>query len=55
MKPISRKKELLDQLLREEIVDVVLQLIKLDQPVTMDEVARKCGGRERDSLQLFPE
>ena len=43
MKPISRKKELLDQLLKDEIVGIVLQLIKLDQPVTMDEVARKCG------------
>lgn len=43
MKPVSRKKELLDQLLRDEIVSVVLKLIKLDQPITMDEVASICG------------
>lgn len=43
MKAIGRKKKLLDQLLRDEIVGVVLELIKDDQPVTMDEVARGCG------------
>ncbi|WP_321370417.1 TetR/AcrR family transcriptional regulator [uncultured Desulfuromusa sp.] len=43
MKTTGRKKMLLDQLLRDEIVGVVLNLIKQDQPVTMDEVARICG------------
>ncbi|SEA08668.1 transcriptional regulator, TetR family [Desulfuromusa kysingii] len=43
MKEVSRKKKLLDQMLRDEIVDVVLDLIKRDQPVTMDEVAKGCG------------
>ena len=43
MKKISKKKELMDRLIREEVVKTVLQLIKEDAAVTMDEVARRCG------------
>jgi AcrR family transcriptional regulator len=43
MAPVGRKKKLLDQLLRDEIVAVVLSLIEADQAITMDEVASRCG------------
>ena len=39
----GRKKELLDRLLREEIAEVVLTMIKEDQALSMEEVARRCG------------
>ena len=39
----QRKKELIDQLLKSEIVETVLSLIKNDEPVTMEEVAKRCG------------
>lgn len=43
MAAIRKKKELLDQLLREEIVEVVLIMIQENTSITMDEVARQCG------------
>ena len=43
MKAVSRKKELIDNLVKTEIVKTVLTLIKKDQPVTMDKVAKHCG------------
>ncbi|WP_028582834.1 TetR/AcrR family transcriptional regulator [Desulfogranum japonicum] len=43
MAGIRKKKELLDQLLRQEIVQVILTMIQEGTPITMDEVARRCG------------
>jgi len=43
MAAIRKKKELLDQLLRNEIVQVILTMIHENTPITMDEVARQCG------------
>jgi AcrR family transcriptional regulator len=43
MASVGCKKKLLDQLLRKEIVEVVLDLIEKDQPVTMADVAKRCG------------
>jgi AcrR family transcriptional regulator len=43
MKRISKKKELMDRLIKEDVVKAVLTLIKQDLPVTMDEVALQCG------------
>ncbi len=43
MSGIRKKKEMLDQLLREEIVQVILTMIHENTPITMDEVARQCG------------
>lgn len=43
MTDIRRKKEILDQLLRDEIVQVILGMIQENTPVTMEEVARQCG------------
>lgn len=43
MKRISKKKELMDRLIKEDVVKAVLALIKQDLPVTMDEVAVQCG------------
>lgn len=43
MTTASRKKELLDNLTKEEIVKTVLTLIREEQPVTMDEVAKQYG------------
>ena len=43
MNAVSRKKEQLDILLKADIVKVVLALIKKDQPITMSEVASRCG------------
>lgn len=43
MTGIRKKKELLDQLLRNEIVQVILTMIHEGTPITMDEVARQCG------------
>jgi AcrR family transcriptional regulator len=43
MAPVGRKKKMLDQLLRDEIVTVVLALIEAGQTITMDEVASRCG------------
>ena len=43
MAGICKKKEMLDRLLRQEIVQVILTMIQEDTPITMDEVARQCG------------
>lgn len=43
MSGIRKKKELMDQLLRNEIVQVILAMIQQNTPITMDEVARQCG------------
>ncbi len=43
MAGIRKKKKLLDQLLRREIVQVILTLIQERTPITMDEVAHRCG------------
>jgi AcrR family transcriptional regulator len=43
MTRVSRKKELLDNMIRQEIVATVLDLISRDQPVTMDGIAAQCG------------
>lgn len=42
MSKISRKKELLDNMLREEIATTVMELISQEKPVTMDLIAAKC-------------
>ncbi len=43
MTTIRKKKELIDNLMKGEIVKTVLALIKKEQPVTMEEIARQCG------------
>lgn len=43
MTSISKKKELLDNLLKTDIVNTVMELVKTEQTVTMEEVARRCG------------
>jgi len=43
MTVVNRKKELVDNLIKGEIVKTVLLLIKNEQPVTMDEISRQCG------------
>lgn len=43
MTTVSKKKELVDNLVKAEIVKTVLALIKQGQPVTMDEIARRCS------------
>ncbi|WP_033399148.1 TetR/AcrR family transcriptional regulator [Desulfospira joergensenii] len=43
MTTARKKKELVDNLIKAEIVKTVLTLIKEDRPVTMDEIARECG------------
>lgn len=43
MGAVTKKKELLDNILKTEIVDKVLGLIKEDTPITMEEVAKRCG------------
>lgn len=43
MATIRKKKQLLDQLLRNEIVQVILSMIRENTPITMDEVAQQCG------------
>lgn len=43
MTAVSKKKELVDNLVKAEIVKTVLTLIKERQPVTMDEIARRCS------------
>ncbi len=43
MAVVSKKKELVDNLVKTEIVKTVLTLIKEEQPVTMDEIARCCS------------
>ena len=40
---VSKRKELVDALMKAEIVKTVLFLIKMEQPVTMEEIARRCG------------
>ena len=43
MGKISRKKELLDSMIKEEITTAVLELISRNQAVTMDVIAAQCG------------
>ena len=43
MKKRNIKKELMDRLIREEVVKTVLELIEEDAAITMDEVALRCG------------
>jgi len=43
MAAIRKKKEMLDQMLRTEIIQAVLSMIQENTPITMDEVARRCG------------
>ena len=43
MVKVSRKKNLFDDMVRQQIVTTVLDLIARDQPVTMDEIATNCG------------
>ncbi len=43
MTGIRKKREMLDQLLRQEIVEVILNMIHCNTAITMDEVARQCG------------
>jgi AcrR family transcriptional regulator len=43
MTAVSKKKELMDNLVKAEIVETVLALIREEQPVTMDEIARRCS------------
>ena len=43
MKRISKKKELMERLIKEDVFKTVLSLIRQDRPVTMDEVALQCG------------
>jgi AcrR family transcriptional regulator len=43
MTAVSKKKELVDNLVKAEIATTVLSLIKEEQPVTMDEIARRCS------------
>ncbi len=43
MAKISRKKELLDSMIKEEITTAVLDLISRNQPVTMSVIAARCG------------
>lgn len=43
MAAIIKKKELYDTLVKAEVVKTVLTLIKKDQPVTMDGIAKECG------------
>ena len=39
----ASKKKLIDNLVKTEIVKTVLALIKEEQPITMDEIARRCS------------
>ena len=39
----KKKKELVDNLVKAEIVETVLALIKEEQSITMDEIARRCS------------
>ena len=43
MARVSKKKELLDHMIREEIVTTLLDLISRDKAVTMDAIAAECG------------
>ncbi len=43
MKTPTRRKELMDRLIKEEVVKTVLSMIHEDQPLTMDDVASRCG------------
>ncbi len=43
MTAVRKKKELVDNLVKAEIVKTVLTLIKEEQPITMDEIARRCS------------
>ncbi|GAB6145588.1 TetR/AcrR family transcriptional regulator [Desulfocicer niacini] len=43
MVKITRKKELLDNMIKEEISATVLDLISRNQAVTMDVIAAQCG------------
>ncbi|GAB6146622.1 TetR/AcrR family transcriptional regulator [Desulfocicer niacini] len=43
MGKITRKKELLDNMIKVEISTTVLELISRNQPITMDVIAAQCG------------
>ncbi len=43
MKTPTKRKELMDRLIKEEVVKTVLSMIHEDQPLTMDDVAAQCG------------
>ncbi len=43
MAKFSRKKELLDNMLREEVATTVMNLISQERPVTMNVIAEECG------------
>ena len=43
MAKVSRKKNLFDDMVRQQIVTTVLDLIDRNQPVTMDVIAANCG------------
>ena len=43
MAAMRKNKEMLERLLKQEIVDIVLALIREGEAVTMEEVARRCG------------
>ncbi len=43
MAAMRKNREMLEQLLKQEIVDSVLDMIGNKEPVTMEEVARRCG------------
>jgi AcrR family transcriptional regulator len=43
MKKTTKRKELMDRLIKEEVVKAVIDLIQKDHQVNMDEVALQCG------------
>lgn len=43
MSAVTRKKELLDNMLKEEVATKVIDLIRENVPITMEEVAKRCG------------
>ncbi len=43
MKPLSKRKEMMDRLIKDQVVKTVMKLIQEGHPITMDEVALQCG------------
>ncbi|MCP3940296.1 MAG: TetR/AcrR family transcriptional regulator [Desulfobacteraceae bacterium] len=43
MTAVRRKKELVDNLIKDEIVKTVLTLVQKEHAITMDEIAKQCG------------
>ena len=43
MKKVSKRKELMERMIKQDVVNTVLDLIQEDRQVTMDEVALRCG------------